>query len=474
MVIDRFRQFGSTEARWFDPKPQDPSLDGMNGIGSNSYVTDSAIPVFAACMLDFDPKEVGDIALRCQIDLERIHEYFELKNPGIIFSASGVENVDGVEFTKRLFRGMAAAYGRRENFLPSMKKAMSHSMIFALGIMDLGIEGLDMQATLDADLKFLKSYADSGFIDLNRDSFGETLSTMFDSISKIEHLPKSSTELFLTRSGALSPTIIRKSFGQGFWESMLYRKHGSHHVVFDTILRDLIEKHPKEASQILKSLDFDTQDQGVDIGLATWTAGFLEHVLVHAGMQSTAEDVSYKIGLLTSALPRDNALSFKSDNAEIGKALRSNHLFVYFHDLKDLGANLFDHVMESQISIEPEHISRSHFKVWGFLHGLEPVSQNVSPEKLSLYLGHMAKAAATLFPAGHENLELYAPFMVDQVADEVNTLIRISGRVIDYVSLRGLSEDAKEILSGWGLSLKDLDVRRSRTIEHRIGSDLGL
>lgn len=474
IVIDCFREFGVAQAKWFDYKPFDPSLDGMNGVGSGSYVADSAIPVFAACILGFDPGDVGDIASRCQIDILRIHEYFDFKNPGIVFSASGVEDVDGVEFTKRFARGIAAAYSSHRNFVPAMQKLMSQRMIFALGVMDLGVEGLNMRANLDADIEFLRGYSEPGFIDFENAGFGESLSGMFDSISKLEHLPGGSPQKFLERSGALHPIIIRKSFGQGFWESMMYRKPDSHHLVFDTILRELIEQHPAQASQILMSLDFDTLNQESDAGLSTWTMDFLDHLLAKAGLQSTTNDVSYKIGFLTSALPRGAGLPLGSGASEVEEKLGNAQLASYFKELETMGPRLFERVMDSHLEIEPEHINRSHFRVWDFLQGLHPVAQKVSPGKLGLYLGHMAKAATTLFPVNHGKLELYAPFMVDRVTEEMKLLIRESGGEIDYSSLRGLDEDAKANLSDWGLGLRQLGVKSEKTIEGRMGADLGL
>lgn len=473
VIIDRLLQHGES-AKWDDYKPADPARDGMNGIGANCFVTDSAIPVFAACMLGCEPHVVGGIALRCELDILRLSEYFDLRNPGVVFSAQRAGDVDGVEFTKRLARGLAAAYSIDPDFFPAMKKLMSKRMIFALGFMDLGLEGLDMKAILDDDIGYLRGFSDPGFIDFEHIGFGEALNGMFDSISKLEHLPGSSPEKFLERSGALHPIIMRKSFGQGFWESIMYRQPDSQHLVFDTILRELIENHPAQASRILRSLDFDTLNQESDARLSSWTIDFLEHLLAKAGMQSTIGDVSYKIGFLTSALPRGAALPFGSEGSRVEAKLGHHQLAAYFKELEALGPELFDRVMDSHLKIEPEHISRSHFRVWDFLQGLHPVGQKISPEKLGLYLGHMAKAATTLFPLNHEKLELYAPFMIDPVTEEVKLLIRLSGGEIDYSSLKGLDEGAKANLSHWGLGLRQLGVRSEKTIEGRMGADLGL
>lgn len=473
VVVDRLLGNGES-AEWADYKPADPARDGMNGIGQSCYVSNSAVPVFAACMLNLEPHVVGAIARRCELDILKLSEYFDLRSSGVVFYAQRAGDLDGVEFTKRLARGLVAAYSTDPDFFPAMKKLMSKRMIFALGFLDLGLDGLDMKAILDDDIEYLRRFSDPGFIDFKRIGFGESLNGMFDSISKLEHLPSSSPKKFLERSGALHPTIMRKSFGQGFWESIMYRNPDSHHLVFDTILRELIEQHPKQASCILRSLDFDTLDQESDAGLSTWTMDFLEHLLAKAGMQSTTDDVSYKIGFLTSALPRGAGLPFGSEASEVEKKLGNSHFATYFKELEDLGPQLFEHVMDSHLKIDPEHISRSHFRVWDFLQGLHPVAQRVSPEKLGLYLGRMAKAATTLFPENHEKLELYAPFIIDPITEEMKLLIRESGGKIDYSSLRGVDEDAKANLSNWGLGLRQLGVRSEKTIEGRVGADLGL
>lgn len=215
VIIDRLLQHGAS-AKWDDYKPADPARDGMNGIGANCFVTDSAIPVFAACMLGCEPHVVGGIALRCELDIHKLSEYFDLRNPSVVFSAQRAGDVDGVEFTKRVARGLAAAYNNDPDFFPAMKKLMSKRMIFALGFMDLGLEGLDMKAILDDDIGYLRGFSDPGFIDFEHIGFGEALNGMFDSISKLEHLPAAVRKNFFNAHVPCTQSLCGSRSGRGF------------------------------------------------------------------------------------------------------------------------------------------------------------------------------------------------------------------------------------------------------------------
>jgi len=472
--IDHFLRHKEAGVENYPYKPSDPSKGGMNGLDLRDYINDSVIPVFAACMLNFSPKIIGEIIKRCDIDISRLNKHIELRTRGAVYTASGADDLDSIEFTKRLFRGVAAAHGNDSAFVPTLVKLMSEEMAFAPGIMDLCIPGLDMHASLDADLDILRTYSEPGFIDSGFAGSGESLSKMLDFISKREHLPRAAPSQFLRSSGALHPAIMRKSFGQGFWEAMMFRKVGTHDLVYDTILRELITQHPAEAIRILKSLDFDTLKHDTKTSLATWTLGLLDHVLSEAGLSAITEDVSYKLGFLTSSLASDTSLLFGSEDSEVRDMLRSKQLMTYFRELEAMGPALFEAVMESQLKIHPEHISRSHFRMWEFLYSFHPEPQHVSSTILSRYVAHMAQAATTLFPAGHEKLELYAPYISDPVCEEMTWLIEKVDAVVDYSELRNLDESAKALLSKWGLSLRELGVKSSRTIEERMGADLGL
>ncbi len=472
--IDHFVEFGEDGVGTYDFIAGDPATGGMNSLSQKDYVTDSAIPVFAACMMSFSPEIVGDIIKRCGINICELGEHFELNTPGVVYRANNVNDLDVVEFTKRLFRGVAVAYGNDEPFVNTMALQMTENMAFSLAIMDLGIPGINPITMLEDDLNLLRVYPEPGYIESGLSGVGENLSKILNYISKPEHLPNSSPADFLIQSGALHPAIVRKSFGRGFWEAVMFGDMSAHTLAFGSLLHELITQHPHEAVIVLKSLDFDSQEHKISTGLAPWAIDLVEQLLEEKGLGSVTLDISYKLGFLTSKLPSDKSLALDSEERLVREALADERLIGFFKELQDAGPSLFSEVMESHMGLEPVNVSLSHFDVWAFISRLKPGPQNVQPEKLSKYLAHMAQAATTLFPEGHQKIELYGPFIIDQVKAEITEMLDHVGMEIDYSNLRHLDEDSKAILAQWGLCLRGLGVKRSRTIDLRIGADLGL
>lgn len=475
-TISFFREHGARAVDIYPYAPCDPDNDDRVTDTTCSFLlTKSMMPVYVACLLGYSTPLIAKTIESAEIDIRYINRYAEVNGPDSHDLGDDI-HMDPVEFAQRLIEGFCFAYKEQGWVERDLMRVLSdnHSC-YSLGVMHLGLTGVNCHTLIDHELDSSIKYRPNGPApQLDFECRAQHLSDVLLNIKQKRHLPYHSGTEFIRQSGAIHPAVLRKSFGWGFWESLINESTNTDNNALEGVLRDFVLSFPGEAEAVLKSLDFSTTDFDADMDILPAVLVILDSYLHQAGIGHVSDDVSFKLGCLTSHLSEDDRLTFGDEPSHIFGMLGSDSLIRHFMDLKDLGENLFAEFMESHMSLSPERISFSHFAAWKILDDFQPCKQVVSDKLMGRYLQHMAQAASTLFPKGHENIINYRQYMVLPVSGMMSKLVSGLGKKIDYSILRSMTEDEKDLLSQWGLSLRELGVKSASTIDNRIGSDLGL
>lgn len=477
-AIAYFQQHGVAAIDNYPYEPCAPDLDAtIWGFGATVGVTKSMLPVYVASLLGYSTPLVAKAMLKAEIDIKYIGRYVEVN--GIeTHVLDGVHKLDPVEFAKKIFEAYAHTHSEQGWYKDDLIRALEtqHSL-FSLGIMHLAVEGVDFAEIIKRERKYLQSYQ-PGNQNPQVPDFecrAHHLRDVLYSIEQIKHLPNSSPLDFIRQVGGLDTFITRKTFASGFWEGVIYQVTSCKKSdVYKLLLQSLITDYPNEASKILKSLDFNTTDMLPEIDSVADTFQAIEILMRVNGLSDVINDISYQIGAITSQVNEEDNLTFQDHEGLILGKLGAEVFANRFKAMRDLGPKLYERVMASHMKIPADDISLSHLTVWSVLARFKPEPQEVSPKKAGLYLAHMASGMKSLLPEGHQHIPYYDNYVHSPVESSIGSLIGKLIRKIDYAPLRGMDEDTKQMLSKWGLGLRELGVKRTKTIEDRMGSDLGL
>ncbi|AXH59865.1 hypothetical protein [Pseudomonas amygdali] len=477
-AIAYFQQHGVSAIDSYPYEPCDPFYDTMIwGVGACVGVTKAMLPVYVATLLGYSTPLIAKAMLHAEIDIKQVARYVEV-NGMDVHVLDDIHKLDPVDFAKKIFEAYSHDHSEQGWYKDDMIEALEtqHSL-FSLGIMHLAVEGVDFAEVIKRERQYLQNYQ-PGNPNLQAPDIecrAHHLRDVLYSIELVKHLPNSSPLDFIRQVGGLDPFITRKTFAAGFWEGVIYQDTNSKKSdVYNRLLKSLITDYPKEAAKILKSLDFNTTDMVPDIDSVAGTFEAIEAQMKANGMADIINDISYQIGTITSQVNENDNLTFQDHEGLILGKLGTEVFADRFMAMRDLGPKLYEQVMASHMKIPADEISLSHLQVWSILARFKPEPQEVSPKKAGLYLAHMAAGMRSLLPEGHLHIRYYDNYVLSPVESSIGSLIAKLARKIDYAPLRGLDEDAKEMLSKWGLSLRDLGVKRTKTIEDRMGSDLGL
>ena len=477
-AIAYFQKHGTLAIDSYPYAPCDPNLDTtVWGMDATVGVTRAMLPVYVACLFGYSTPLVAKAMLGAEIDIKKIGRYVDI-NGVDTYTLDENRKLDPVEFGKQVMQAYAYTHCEQGWFKDDLIKTLDtqHSL-FSLGIMNLGVPGVDYAEIIKRERLYAQNYQPNK-PNLPHPDFECRTHDLRDVLYNIEHykhLPNNSPVDFIRQMGALDPFVTRKAYGVGFWESVIYQDSKTDRSkVFENILESLVADFPQEARNILKSLDFHTTDTTPSIDMVSTTFEILEANMQANGLADVIEDISYQIGTITSQINEEVDLDFADHEGRVHGLLGAEFIADRFFAMRDLGPKLYEAVMASHMKVPADQISLSHLQVWSILARFKPEPQVVSPKKTGLYLAHMASGMKSLVPKGHEHIPDYKACINDQIGASISSLIaKLSGK-IDYVPLRALDEDDKVVLSQWGLSLKELGVKRAKTIEDRMGSDLGL
>ena len=471
-AIAFFHKEGVKAVRSYPYKPCDPMHDGVAYVqGSGLVVSPSIIPVYAAALLGFSTPLLAEVIERSGMDARKISSYLEL-NGTDTHQWSPTHSMDPVEFVKRVVEGFAYLIRDEGLLKDQLISAMEGHSIVGLAVMPLGIPGLDVNASIDAELEAITN-PPNGSAGYSMEGRIHYIGDILWNLKKESHFPNGNARDFLEMSGSLRPEVIRKNFGSSFWDDMIGQAKKEFEI-FHELIKSLVEYYPEKATIILKSLDFSSVVDFIDLDYVNYTYSVIEGALERKGLGSTKEDLSYKIGRISGFLRDNEDIHLGSSAPDIDRAFMLSGVEETFNELVDLDTNLYGEVMRSHMGIDPENITTTQFKAWNALKRLRPTEQSIESKVLSEYLAHMAKAAQSLYPSGHENIVDYRESIIDPINDSMSALVAQYRNSIDYSSLKNLDENKKSVLSQWGLGLRELGVKNEKTIEQRIGTDLGL
>lgn len=477
-AIAYFQKHGVAAIDSYPYAPCDPYLDTMIwGLGAGVGVTKAMLPVYAASLLGYSTPLIAKAMLHAEIDIKKVGRYVEI-NGMEVHVLDDNHKLDPVDFAKKIFEAYAHGHSEQGWYKDDLIEALEtqHSL-FSLGIMHLAVEGVDVAEVIKRERKYLESYQPEN-PKLQAPDFecrAHHLRDVLYSIEQIKHLPNSSPLDFIRQVGGLDPFITRKTFAAGFWEGVIYQDTSMKKSdVYKHLLKSLITDYPQEASKILKSLDFNATDMLPEIDSVADTFLAIEILMRVNGLSDVINDISYQIGTITSQVNEHDNLTFQDPEGLILGKLGTEVFANRFTAMRNLGPKLYEQVMASHMKIPASDISLSHLQVWSILARFKPEPQEVSPKKAGLYLAHMAAGMRSLLPEGHQHIPYYDNYVHSPVESSIGSLIAKLTRKIDYAPLRGMDEDTKEMLSKWGLGLRELGVKRTKTIEDRMGSDLGL
>jgi len=477
-AIAFFNKHGISGIDSYPYEPKDPDYDSTEwGIECCAGVTRAMLPVYVACLFGYSTPLVAKAMLNAEINITQIAKYVEI---------SGIEphildenrKMDAIDFSKQILQAYAYTHCEQGWFKDDLMKVLTNNhSLFSLAVMHLGVPGVDVAEVIKRERAYLKNYQpdNSRFEKPDFECRAHHLRDVLYNIGHDRHLPNNSPADFIRQMGALDPFVTRKSFASGFWESLIYfDTKTKDSEVFQHILEALVADFPVEASRILKSLDFESTDTEPDIESVATTFEILEANMEANGLADVITDISYQIGTITSQINEAVDITFQSPEGLIYGLLGTEVFADRFVAMRDLGPKLYEKVMASHMKIPEDQISLSHLQVWSTLARFNPVPQVVSARKTGLYLAHLVAGMKSLLPEGYQHVPHYNAWVNNAVGGSIGSLIsKLSGK-IDYAPLRALDEDSKELLSQWGLSLRDLGVKSAKTIEARMGSDLGL
>lgn len=477
-AIAYFQKHGFSAIDTYPYEPCDPDTDmTVWGVGACVGVTKAMLPVYVACLFDYSTPLVAKAMLGAEIDIKRIGRYVEVNGLDVHVLDEN-RQMDPVEFSKRIMEAYSHTHCEQGWYKDDLLKVLdSQHSLFALGVMNLGIPGVDTAEIIKQERSYLQHYKPGNprYETPDFECRAHHLRDILYNIGQFKHIPNTSNMDFIRQVGALDPFVTRKAFASGFWESVIYqdtKTNGS--KVFQNMLESLIADYPAHASQILKGLDFRFTDTTLDIESVATTFEILEENMKANGLGDVVNDISYQIGTITSQIDEEVEISFDDHEGRIHGLLGTELFADRFIAMRDLGSKLYEKVMASHMKTPKDQISLAHLQVWSLLARFKPVDQVVSPKKTGLYLAHMAAGMRSLLPEGHQNIPHYESYVSNTVGTSIGNLIaKLSGK-IDYTPLRGVDEDTKVLLSQWGLSIRELGVKRTKTIEDRMGSDLGL
>lgn len=477
-TIAYFQQHGVLAIDSYPYEPCDPFYDTIVwGIDACFGVTKAMLPVYVASLLGYSTPLIAKAMLHAEIDIKQVGRYVEI-NGMEVHVLNDTHKLDPVDFAKKIFEAYAHDHSEQGWYKDDLIRALEtqHSL-FSLGIMHLAVEGVDFAGVIKRERQYLQSYK-PGNQNLQTPDFecrAHHLCDVLYSIEQVKHLPNSSPLDFIRQVGGLDHFITSKTFASGFWEGVIYQDTSSKKSdVYNRLLKSLITDYPKEAAKILKSLDFNTTEMVPDIDSVAGTFEAIEAHMKANGLVDIINDISYQIGTITSQVNEEDNLTFQDHEGLILGKLGTEVFANRFMAMRDLGPKLYEQVMASHMKIPPSDISLSHLQVWSVLARFKPEPQEVSPKKAGLYLAHMAAGMNSLLPEGHQHIPYYDNYVHSPVESSIGSLIAKLTRKIDYAPLRTMDEDTKEMLSKWGLGLRELGVKRTKTIEDRMGSDLGL